>query len=55
MTKDQCKAIKDAFNKLMVDNGLVEDPETQKARNEEFVRTEKKNSVQMLTELLKQT
>lgn len=40
MTKDQCKAIKDAFNQLMVDNGLVESPEAIKARNDEFVKTE---------------
>lgn len=41
MTKDQCNAIKNAFNQLLVSNGIVEDPETVKARNEEYVRTEK--------------
>ena len=41
MTKDQCKAIKDAFNQLLVSNGIVEDPEAVKSRNEEYVRTEK--------------
>lgn len=40
MTKDQCKAIKDAFNKLIVENGLVEDKATIEARNEEYVKTE---------------
>lgn len=40
MTKDQCKAVKDAFNKLIVENGIVEDKATIEARNEEYVKTE---------------
>lgn len=40
MTKDQCKAVKDAFHKLIVENGIVEDKETIDARNEEYIKTE---------------
>lgn len=40
MTKDQCKAVKDAFNKLIVENGIVEDKATIEARNQEYIKTE---------------
>lgn len=41
MTKDQCKAIKDAFNQFMVTNGILEDEETINKRNEEYVAEER--------------
>lgn len=40
MTQAQCKAVKDAFNELIVSNGLVENQETIDARNEEYINTE---------------
>lgn len=40
MTKDQCKAVKDAFNKLIVENGIVEDAATFEARQQEYIKTE---------------
>lgn len=53
MTKDQCKAVKDAFNQLIVENGLVEDKATIDARNQEYVKNEMaklgSNAVEVIT------
>lgn len=53
MTKDQCKAVKDAFNKLIVENGIVEDKATIEARNQEYIKAEMgklgKDAVQVIT------
>lgn len=53
MTKDQCKAVKDAFNQLIVENGIVEDKETFEARQQEYIKTEMQklgsNAVEVIT------
>lgn len=53
LTKDQCKAVKDAFHKLIVENGIIEDKETIEARNEEYIKTEMgklgSNAVEVIT------
>lgn len=53
MTKDQCKAVKDAFNQLIVENGIVEDKATFEARQQEYIKTEMQklgsNAVEVIT------
>lgn len=53
MTKDQCKAVKDAFNKLIVENGIVEDEESFKARQQEYITNEMAKLGDNATEVIK--